>query len=113
MGGYTVGNVVFVAMGLAIGYNLSPKAAGPVSTVVYLVLSFASGMFVPLDQLPSLAEHLAPILPTWHFARIGWGAVGVDPGFGLPSFLILIAYTAAFTAIAMMGYRRELKTRFF
>ncbi|MEV0430522.1 ABC transporter ATP-binding protein/permease [Micromonospora sp. NPDC050495] len=112
MGGLTLGNIVFVAMGLAIGYNLSPKAAGPVSTIVYLLLSFASGMFVPLNQLPSLAEALAPFLPTWHFARIGWGAVGVEPGFGLPSLLVLIAYTAAFTALAVMGYRREIKTRF-
>ncbi|TLQ44534.1 ABC transporter ATP-binding protein/permease [Streptomyces marianii] len=112
MGGLTLGNIVFVAMGLAIGYNLSPKAAGPVSTVVYLLLSFASGMFVPLNQLPSLAESLAPFLPTWHFARIGWGAVGIEPGFGLTSLLVLTAYTAAFTALAVMGYRRELKTRF-
>ncbi|MEU6756788.1 ABC transporter ATP-binding protein/permease [Streptomyces sp. NPDC046685] len=112
VGGLTLGNIVFVAMGLAIGYNLSPKAAGPVSTIVYLLLSFASGMFVPLNQLPGFAETIAPFLPTWHFARIGWGAVGIEPGFGLPSVLVLLAYTAAFTALAVLGYRRELKTRF-
>ncbi|MFE4449737.1 ABC transporter ATP-binding protein/permease [Streptomyces sp. NPDC056796] len=112
MGGLTLGNIVFVAMGLAIGYNLSPKAAGPVSTIVYLLLSFASGMFVPLNQLPSFAESLAPFLPTWHFARIGWGAVGIEPGFGLASVLVLLAYTVAFTTLAVLGYRRELKTRF-
>lgn len=112
LGGLTLGNIVFVAMGLAIGYNLSPKAAGPVSTIIYLLLSFASGMFVPINQLPPLAENLAQFLPTWHFARIGWGVVGIEPGFGLPSLLILVAYTAAFTTLAVMGYRRELKTRF-
>ncbi|MFE2292651.1 ABC transporter ATP-binding protein/permease [Streptomyces sp. NPDC059452] len=112
VGGLTLGNIVFVAMGLAIGYNLSPKAAGPVSTIVYLLMSFASGMFVPLNQLPDFAETIAPALPTWHFARIGWDAVGIEPGFGLPSVLVLLAYAAAFTALAVLGYRRELKTRF-
>jgi ABC-2 type transport system ATP-binding protein len=112
IGGLSAGSIIFVAMGLAIGYNLSPKAAGPIATMMYLLLSFASGMFVPLDQLPGPAQSVAPFLPTWHFARIGWSAVGTSPGFGIESFLILTAYTAAFIALAIVGYHRELKTRF-
>ncbi|PRX96571.1 ABC transporter ATP-binding protein/permease [Allonocardiopsis opalescens] len=111
-GGLTGGSIVFIALGLAIGYNLSPRAAMPFATVVYLPLSLASGLLIPTSQLPSYLQVAAELLPAWHYARISWTAVGAGPEFGAVSALVLTAYTGVFLVLAATGYRRELRARF-
>ena len=54
------GSLPFIALGFAIGYWSGPHAAPAMANLIYLPLSFASGLFVPLDQLPGFVRTLAP-----------------------------------------------------
>ena len=66
------GSLPFIALGFAIGY-LAGNAAPAVANLIYVPLSFASGLFIPVSQLPSFArsgtvsphyQQVAPYLPT-------------------------------------------------
>ena len=57
------GSVPFIALGFAIGYLCGPNVAPAVANLVYLPLSFASGLFMPLSQLPGFVRASRPTCP--------------------------------------------------
>lgn len=102
------GSVAFVALGFALGFLLSPNAAAPVVNVFWLLLSFGSGLFIPLQFAPQFIRSVAPYLPSYHLAQLGWGTVGAQPaGRELSHWLWLAGYTLVFVLIGVWAYRRD------
>lgn len=106
------GSVPFMGLGFAIGYLAGPSAAPAVANLVYLPLSFASGLFVPIDQLPRAAQHVAPYLPSYHYAQLAWGALGARVEPAAVSVLWLAAYAVVLFGLAVRGFRREEREKF-
>jgi ABC-2 type transport system permease protein len=106
------GSLPFIALGFAIGYWSGPNAAPAVANLIYLPLSFASGLFVPLDQLPGFVRALAPFLPSYHYAQLAWSALGAGRESLGASLLWLAGYTALFLTLALRAYRREERAKF-
>jgi ABC-2 type transport system permease protein len=102
-----VGAIPFIALGFAIAYLAGPGAAVAVANIAYLVLAFASGIFMPFDSLPPFVQSIAPYLPTYHYAQLAWSAVGLRTESTLASLAWLTAYSVAFLAVAAWAYRRE------
>lgn len=102
-----VGSVPFIALGFAIAYVAGPNAAVAIANITYLGLAFASGIFIPYDQLPKFVQSLAPYLPTYHYAQLAWGAVGLPVEPEATSLAWLAGFAIAFMAIAAWAYRRE------
>jgi len=107
-----VGSVPFIALGFAIGYLSGPNVAPAAANLVYLPLSFASGLFMPLSQLPGFVQRLAPYLPAYHFGQLAWRAVGAAAEPLSVALAWLAGYTALFLAIALRAYRREESRKF-
>ena len=106
------GSVPFIALGFSIGYLCGPNVAPAVANLVYLPLSFASGLFMPLPQLPAFVRGIAPYLPAYHYGQLGWGAVGAASEPLLTSGAWLAGYTVLFLLIAFRAYRREESRKF-
>ena len=106
------GSLPFIALGFAIGYWSGPHAAPAMANLIYLPLSFASGLFVPLDQLPGFVRALAPFLPSYHYAQLAWSALGAGSESLGASLLWLACYTALFLTLALRAYRREERAKF-
>ena len=87
-------------------------AAPAMANLIYLPLSFASGLFVPLNQLPAFIQNLAPYLPSYHYAQLAWSALGAGRESLGVSLLWLGGYTALFLALAVRSYRREERAKF-
>jgi ABC-2 type transport system permease protein len=103
-----VGMIPFVALGLAIGYFASPTAAAPIANLISLPLSFGSGLFVPLQFLPLPVRHVAPYLPSYHVAELGWTLLGAGDGAGYARHLLWVGgYAVAFMGLAIVAYRRD------
>lgn len=103
-----VGSIPFVALGFAIGFVATPTAAAPVTNLAYLILAFASGLFIPITQLPVFIQHLAPYLPVYRLAQVAWSSVGARTAVSLSSDLLwLLGYGVVFIAIALRAYRRD------
>jgi ABC-2 type transport system permease protein len=107
-----VGSVPFIGLGLAIGYASGPSAAPAVANLVYLPLSFASGLFLPSSQLPPVVQRIAPYLPTYHAGQLAWSTLGASSIPWTVSLAWLAAYTLAFFALALLVYRREAREKF-
>lgn len=112
------GTVAFSTMGFALAYWFRPKAASAIGNLVFLPLSFLSGFFFPLEQLPDVLAKVALSLPTYHFGQLVWSAMAPDgdvlafgahpEGSTLGHVLWVVAGFVAFGVIARIGYQREL-----
>jgi ABC-2 type transport system permease protein len=102
------GALPFSAMGLAFGYLVGPNSAPAVLNLVYLPMAFASGLWIPISQLPAPVQTAAPFLPPYHFAQLALGTFGASEG-GSPvvHLAALAVFTVAFLAVAAWGYRRD------
>jgi ABC-2 type transport system permease protein len=109
MGGTLIaGAIPFCALGLAAGYLTGPNSAPAVVNLLYLPMAFASGLWIPIEALPSFVKGLAPFLPAYHLAQLALASVGA--GLGAPIWTHIVAL-AGFTVIgitlATWGYRRD------
>jgi ABC-2 type transport system permease protein len=112
-----LGTVVFSPMGAAIAYLARPKAVGTIVNLVFLPLSFASGFFFPLRQLPQVLQDAAPWLPTYHFGQLARDAMapladveaygGASTGGTAVHLAVLAGWCAVCVAATVWGYRRE------
>ena len=103
-----IGALPFCAMGLAFGYMVGPNSGPAVLNLVYLPMAFASGLWIPLSQLPDFVRAIAPFLPPYHFVQLALGTFGAsDGGNPLLHLAALLGFTAIFLAVAGWGYRRD------
>lgn len=102
------GALPFSAMGLAFGYLVGPNSAPAVLNLVWLPLAFASGLWIPIDQLPPLVQSVAPFLPPYHFVQLALSTIGASEG-GSPAVHLgaVLASTVAFLLVATWGFRRD------
>ena len=70
------GSLPFCAMGLAVGYFVGPNSAVAIINLIYLPLSFCSGLWVPIMFLPKFMQQIAHFLPPYHLAQLALGVVG-------------------------------------
>lgn len=113
-----LGTVCFSPMGSAIAYWARPRAATTIVNLVFLPLSFLSGFFFPLSQLPDVLQGLAPWLPTYHFGQLAWGAMAPADDislFGATTggstwlhVVVIVGWGVACTVLTALGYRRDL-----
>ncbi len=70
MGLTMVGSVAFASMGLLLALVVPANAAPGIVNLIYLPMSFLSGLWIPIHMLPKWLQPLAPLLPTYHLAQL-------------------------------------------
>lgn len=102
------GALPFSAFGLALGYLAGPNSAPAVVNLIYLPMSFASGLWLPVEMLPRFMQTLALSLPPYHYAQIALGVIGAGRGGPAWSHVAVLAgFTAASLALALFVYRLD------
>ena len=103
-----LGMFPFVALGLFLGYVAGPNSAAIIANFIFLPLAFGSGLFLPLEMLPQVVQDIAPYLPSYHAAQLGWTTLGAGDGGSMLSHGLWIAgYTLLFLGMAVISYRRD------
>jgi len=100
-----LGVLPFCAIGLLVGSAVSAQAAPAIINLIYLPLSFLSGLWLPLSMLPAFLRKIAPLWPAYHLGQLAYAAVG-QPSTG--SMLSHVAALAAVTMIFLLAARRRL-----
>jgi ABC-2 type transport system permease protein len=102
------GSLPFSAMGLALGYFTGPNSAPATINLIYLPMSFCSGLWVPFMFLPKIVQKIALALPPFHLSQLSLDVVGA--GEHMPNathWEVLIAFTMICLGIARIGFQRD------
>ncbi|HEY8677496.1 MAG TPA: ABC transporter permease [Candidatus Dormibacteraeota bacterium] len=107
-----LGSFPFIAMGMAIGYGASPNAAPAFANMIYLPMLFLSGIFVPLNQLPTTIQHIGSVLPTYHYAELSWTVIGVNNESTVTALAWLAGWSFVLFALTIRLYRLDQDKKF-
>ena len=107
-----LGVVPFLLLGFVLGNVVSPTGATPIINLSFFILAFASGVFVPLSQLPDTLQAIAPYSPFYRLAQLAWHAVGVQTESIAPAVWLLLLYGVVFCVLAIVAYRAEERRSF-
>jgi ABC-2 type transport system permease protein len=102
-----------LGLGLAIGYGSGVNAAPAVANLIYLPMSFASGIFIPLSAMPSFLQKIAPYLPTYHYAQVvQHGLAQTTDESQATAIVWLVGWGILLFAIAIRMYRTDIARKF-
>ena len=91
-------------IGVAIGYVFDESTAQLVFTISFVGLSVLGGLWTPISTFPDGLATIGRMLPSFHFANLGWSALaGQAPDLG--DVLALLAYGLVFVGIVAWRYR--------
>jgi ABC-2 type transport system permease protein len=98
--------LVFAAFGLFMGYLLPSENVKQILGPVLAVLSFAGGLFVPLDALGHTFATIAKFTPVYGVGELARYPLVHDGNLWLAA-LNVVAWTSIFAAGAMWRFRRD------
>lgn len=106
-----LGASVFCALGIALtALTPTADAAGAVAPFAIVMLSFVSGVFIPIETLPGWLEQIGRIFPLYHLAdglqtalAPGAGGIGLNGG----DLAVLAVWGAVAIWIAARRFRWE------
>lgn len=108
LGTLVAGSLPFSAMGLAIGYFAGPNSAPAAINLIYLPLSFCSGLWVPYMFLPKFVQQFALALPPYHLSQLALGTVGAGWQQSTAThWEVLLAFTLICLGVARIGFQRD------
>jgi len=107
-GTLVLGSVPFSAMGLALGYFTGPNSAPSTINLIYLPMSFCSGLWVPFMFLPKFVKQIALALPPYHLSQLALGTVGAGSHASVAThWEVLVAFTMICLGVARIGFQRD------
>jgi ABC-2 type transport system permease protein len=98
--------LVFAAFGLFMGYLLPSENVMQILGPILAVLSFAGGLFVPVDQLGHTFATIAKFTPVYGVGEIARYPLTHDGNLWLAA-LNVVVWTSLFAAGAMWRFRRD------
>ncbi|MGA7159355.1 MAG: ABC transporter permease [Acidobacteriaceae bacterium] len=103
-----VAAVPFSCLGLAMAFLSPPNAAGGIANLIYLPMSFLSGLWLPIQFLPHALQVIAPIFPTYHLAQLMYAALGAPTqGSALSHWLGVLGFTLVMLGVTAIAFRRS------
>lgn len=103
----TLGVLPFCALGMFVGTLIKGQGAPGMLQLIYLPMSFMSGLWFPLPMLPKFLQQIAPIWPSYHLDMVAMAAVGLNKEALLPHVLVLIGFAVGFLMLAARRLRRN------
>jgi len=108
LGTLAAGSLPFSAMGLALGYFTGPNSAPATINLIYLPMSFCSGLWVPIMFLPKIVQRIALAMPPYHLSQLALGIVGAGQHeSNARHWEVLAAFTLICLGAARIGFQRD------
>jgi ABC-2 type transport system permease protein len=97
------GGLPFCLLGLTLGLLLKAESAPAVVNLVYLPMSFLSGLWIPITMLPNFLQSMAEFLPPYHLSQLALKVVALDVGGSVAKHLAILAlFTVIFFVLAIL-----------
>ncbi len=91
-----LGVIPFNAFGVLIGLGAGPNSAPAIANIIYLPMAFVSGLWMPIQALPSFLQQVAVTMPAYHYSQLALKVLDADAG---GSTIIHLAYLGVFSVI--------------
>lgn len=103
-----IGGVPFACMGLLLAMLLPANSAPGIVNLIYLPMSYCSGLWMPISLLPKWMQHAAPWLPTYHLAQLMLRVLGyAQPHEALKHVVALLGFAMLFLGCAWVAFARS------
>jgi ABC-2 type transport system permease protein len=105
-----LGTATLTTLGLAMTiFTPTPDAASTVGPFTAVILSFISGVFIPVSSLPHWLESVGRVFPLYHLAEGLQRAVATGAGTGITegNVAALVGWTAVGLIVAVRRFRWE------
>jgi ABC-2 type transport system permease protein len=100
--------VPFSCLGLGMAFLAPPSSAGGIANLIYLPMSFLSGLWVPLKFLPQLLQRIAPLFPTYHLAQMMYAVLGAQSEGTFTGHLLGVAgFTLVMFGVTWLAFQRR------
>jgi ABC-2 type transport system permease protein len=87
-----IGGVPFACMGLFLAMLMPANAAPGIVNLIYLPMSYCSGLWMPIYMLPKWLQHVALWLPTYHLSQLMLNVLGyTQPGEAAMGHVLAVA----------------------
>src|SRR6266550_365405 len=97
-----------VAFGLIIVSILTAIAAPAIVNLIYLPMSFLSGLWMPLRFMPHWLQRIAPALPTYHLSQLMLRIFGYGDSMSLAThWNALLGFTLLMLGISWVVFHRK------
>jgi ABC-2 type transport system permease protein len=94
------------ALGVWIGYVAKADSAQAIGGGIYALLSVLGGLWTPISDFPHWLRMVIEALPMYWIAQAGRSALS-GSWVGFHGVAVIVAWTAAFGALAMRAYQRD------
>ncbi len=102
------GAIPFASLGLLLSLLIPPSAAPGIINLIYLPMSFCSGLWMPIEVLPHWLQKVAPVLPTYHYAQLALNVFGYARSSAtLIHWEALAGFTCLMMGIAWLVFTRS------
>ena len=95
------------AVGALIGLTFGGEAAHGATTLAFVVLWLAGGIFTPPSQMPDVLAAISRALPSWGVVQVG-ESVAAGRSLSASALVVLAAWTVGAGALAALAWRRVL-----
>jgi ABC-2 type transport system permease protein len=103
-----VGSISFASMGLLLALLVPANAAPAIVNLIYLPMSFLSGLWVPLRFMPHWLQGFAPALPTYHLSQLMLSIFGYQDSMSLAThWNALIGFTLLMLGLSWLTFHRK------
>jgi ABC-2 type transport system permease protein len=107
MGLTVVGSVTFASMGLLLALLVPANAATGVVNLIYLPMSFMSGLWIPIHMLPKWLQGVSPLLPTYHLSQLMLHVFGYEDAASMTSHWVgMVGFTMVMLGASWMVFNR-------
>ena len=103
------GSISFASMGLLLALVIPANAAAGVVNLIYLPMSYLSGLWMPIRFMPHWLQMIAPALPTYHLAQLMLSIYGYqEKGSSVAAHCnALIGFTLVMLGLCWMLFSRR------
>jgi ABC-2 type transport system permease protein len=103
-----VGSISFASMGLLIALLVPANAAPGIVNLIYLPMSFLSGLWMPIRFMPHWLQSIAPALPTYHLAQLMLSTFHYNDSISLTThWNALIGFTLMMLGLSWLVFHRK------
>jgi ABC-2 type transport system permease protein len=102
------GSISFASMGLLLALVVPANAAAGIVNLIYLPMSFLSGLWMPIQFMPHWLQGIAPALPTYHLAQLMLHIFGYGDAMSLIThWNALIGFTLLMLGLSWFIFHRK------